>query len=42
MLVAAAAAVAIPLMLKKSGKKCEVVIKKKLVDEEGPWCGSRG
>ena len=39
--VAAAAAVASPLIL-KSGKKCEVVLKKKLVDQEVPWCGSRG
>ena len=41
-MVATAAAVASPLILKKSSKKCEVDIKKKLVDEEVPWCGSRG
>ena len=42
MLVAAAATVAIPLILKKSSKKCEVDIKKKLVDEEGPGAGVVG
>jgi hypothetical protein len=40
--VAAAATVAIPLILKKSSKKCEVDIKKKLVDEEGPGAGVVG
>jgi hypothetical protein len=42
MLAAAAAVVASPLILKKSSKKCEVDIKKKLVMKKCPGAGVVG